>query len=99
MVIITARKISTSRFDRVHIVSTSGLEMTSKPVSPAHPCGSLSPTSISVRTSLRRRFQNPPFAAPVGPASFIFGDVDIALFLRAAGEPAAGPDRDKADSG
>ncbi len=51
MVIITARKISTSRFDRVTIVTTSSLEATSKPVSPAHPCGSLSPTSISVRTS------------------------------------------------
>ena len=45
MAIITARKISTSRFDMVYIVATSSLEATSKPVSPALPCGSPSPPS------------------------------------------------------
>jgi len=50
-----------------------------------------------------RRLRNPPLAAPVDPARFIFADADIALILRAAGkaagEAAAGPDRDKADGG
>jgi hypothetical protein len=52
---------------------------------------------------LRRRLKNPPLAAPIDPANFIFGDADIPLLMRAAreapGEAAAGPDRDEAGGG
>jgi hypothetical protein len=54
---------------------------------------------LALRAWLRRRLQSPPLAAPIDPASFIFADADIALLLRAAGEAAAGPDRDGADRG
>jgi hypothetical protein len=55
---------------------------------------------LELRAWLRRRLQYPPLAEPIDPASFIFADADIALLLRAAaGEAAAGPDRDEADGG
>jgi hypothetical protein len=58
---------------------------------------------LELRAWLRRRLQNPPLAAPIDPASFIFQDADIVALLRAAGkapgEAAAGPDRDEADGG
>ena len=47
-------QISTSRLDMVPIGITR-FKATSKLVSPAHPCGSPSPSSISVRTSARPR--------------------------------------------
>jgi hypothetical protein len=49
---------------------------------------------LEFRAWLLRRLRNPPLAAPIDPASFIFADADIASLLRAAGEAAAGPDRD-----
>ena len=52
---------------------------------------------VPMRDWLRKRLQNPPLAAPIDPASFIFADADIASLLRAAGEAAAGPDRDEDD--
>ena len=55
--------------------------------------------ALALRAWLRRRLQNPPLAAPIDPASLIFGDADIALILRAAGEAAAEPDRDEVDGG
>ena len=55
---------------------------------------------LELRAWLRRRLQYPPLAEPIDPASFIFADADIALLLRAAaGEAAAGPDRNEADGG
>jgi hypothetical protein len=54
---------------------------------------------LELRAWLRRRLQNPPLAAPIDPAGFIFADADIALLLGAAGEAAAGPNRDEADGG
>ena len=39
---------------------------------------------LELRAWLRRRLQNPPLAAPIDPARFIFADADIALLLRAA---------------
>ena len=58
--------------------------------------------ALAMRAWVRRRLKNPPLAAPIDPASFIFGDADIAL-MRAAreapGEAAAGPDRDEAGGG
>ena len=79
MAIITARKISTSRFDMVHIVATSSLEATSKPVSPALPCGSPSPpshrTSSTPRGStLRRNLEGtglPPHHCFLGPLGHV----------------------------
>ena len=53
--------------------------------------------ALALRAWLRRRLKNPPLAAPIDPASFIFADADIASLLRAAGEAAAGPDRDEDD--
>ena len=55
--------------------------------------------ALALRAWLRRRLKNPPLAAPINPASFIFGDADITSLLRAPGEAAAGPDRDEADGG
>jgi hypothetical protein len=55
--------------------------------------------TLALRAWLRRRLKNPPLAAPIDPASLIFGDGDIAFLLRAPGEAAAGPDRDEADGG
>jgi hypothetical protein len=54
---------------------------------------------LEFRAWLLRRLGNAPLAEPIDPASFIFGDADIALLLRAAGEAAAGPDRNDADGG
>jgi hypothetical protein len=55
---------------------------------------------LALRAWLRRRLKNPPLAAPIDQANFIFADADIALLLRAAaGEAAAVPDRDEADGG
>ena len=55
------------------------------------------------RAWLLRRLRNPPLAPPIDPATFILADVDIALLLRAAGkaagEAAAGPDRDETGGG
>ena len=53
---------------------------------------------LALRASLRRRLQYPPLAA-IDAARFAISDADIASLLRAAGEAAAGPDRDKADGG
>ena len=56
--------------------------------------------ALALRAWLRRWLKNPPLAAPIDPASFIFADADIALLLRAAaGEAVAGPDRNEADGG
>jgi hypothetical protein len=52
---------------------------------------------LELRAWLRRRLQNPPLAEPIDPASLIFADADLASLLRAAGEAAAGPNRDEAD--
>ena len=41
---------------------------------------------LEFRAWLLRRLRNPPLAAPIDPARLIFGDADIALLLRAAGE-------------
>jgi hypothetical protein len=58
---------------------------------------------VAMRDWLRKRLQNPPLAAPIDPARFTISDADIALLMRAvreaAGEAAAGPDRDEADGG
>jgi hypothetical protein len=58
---------------------------------------------LELRAWLRRRLKNPPLAAPIDPARFIFADADIASLLRAVGrapgEAAVGPDRGKADGG
>jgi hypothetical protein len=51
---------------------------------------------LALRAWLRRRLKNPPL---IDPACLTFGDTDIALILRAAGEAAAGPDKDEADGG
>jgi len=53
---------------------------------------------LALRAWLRRRLQNTPLAVPPDPGRLI-QDVDIGRFLRAAGEAAAGPDRDEADGG
>ena len=53
---------------------------------------------LALRASLRRRLQYPPLAA-IDPASFAISEANIASLLRAAGEAAAGPDRDEADGG
>jgi hypothetical protein len=53
---------------------------------------------LALRASLRRRLQYPPLAA-IDAARFAISDADIASLLRAAGEAAAGPDRDEADGG
>ena len=55
--------------------------------------------ALALRAWLRRRLKNPPLAEPIDPTSFIFADADIASLLRAAGEAAAGPDRNEADGG
>jgi hypothetical protein len=54
---------------------------------------------LEFRAWLRRRLKNPPLAEPIDPASFIFADADMTSLLRAAGEAAAGPDRNEADGG
>jgi hypothetical protein len=52
---------------------------------------------LELRAWLRRRLQYPPLAAPIDPGQLI-QDIDIGRFLMmAAGEAAAGPDRNKAD--
>ena len=59
--------------------------------------------ALALRAWLRRRLKNPPLAAPIDPSRLIFANADIALLMRAAGEPrgeaAAGPDRDEANGG
>jgi hypothetical protein len=64
------------------------------------PEGGAAARALALRAWLRRRLKNPPLAAPIDLANFIFGDADIPLLLRAAreapGEAAAGPDRDEA---
>ena len=52
---------------------------------------------LEFRAWLRRRLQYPTLATPPDPARLILQDVDIALVIKAAGEAAAGPDRDEAD--
>ena len=48
----------------------------------------------------RRGLLNPPLATPVDPARLYFSDADLGLvIIKAAGEAAAGPDRDGADGG
>jgi hypothetical protein len=54
---------------------------------------------LEFRAWLLRRLKNHPLAAPIDPARFAISDADMALLLRVAGEPAAGPDRDDADGG
>ena len=56
---------------------------------------------LALRAWLRRRLKDPPLAPPIDPARLLFGDgdIDIALILRAAGEAAAGPDRDETGGG
>ena len=53
--------------------------------------------ALALRAWLRRRLQNPPLAAPINPANLIFGDADLAVLLKVAGEAASPPDRDEAD--
>ena len=52
---------------------------------------------VAMRDWLRKRLRNRPLAAPVDLTRFAISDVDIASLLRAAGEAAAGPDRDEDD--
>jgi hypothetical protein len=54
---------------------------------------------VAMRDWLRKRLRNRPLAEPFDPANLMFGDVDIASLLRAAGEAAAGPDRDETGGG
>ena len=62
------------------------------------PEGGAAADRLALRASLRRRLQYPPLAA-IDAARFAISDADIASLLRAAGEAAAGPDRDEADGG
>ena len=55
--------------------------------------------ALDLRAWLRRRLRTAPLAEPIDPARFTISDADIASLLRAAGEAAAGPDRDEADGG
>jgi hypothetical protein len=48
---------------------------------------------LALRAWLRRRLKNPPLAAPIDPASFIFADADIASLLRAAGKAGGASNR------
>jgi hypothetical protein len=54
---------------------------------------------LELRAWLRRRLQFAPLAAPIDPGRLL-QDVDIGrLLMMAAGEAAAGPDKDEADGG
>ena len=48
---------------------------------------------LELRAWLRRRLKNPPLAPPFDPARLTFGDADLALILRAAGEANPAADR------